>query len=311
MGKLFLITAITICPFIGFSQIYTPGGVIQGSSSGTSNQIGIGTANPSAKLDISPGSMLGGLLIKTTTAPSLGGGYSTTPYALQVKKYDMSLEPISTNTFFTIDGSGRTRIGSQVQSIGSADNLAVGSSMGVYESSSKYIRLGYGLPGDPFGGSFHGISWKESSGSELFQIGSEGKLPILNLSPSGAVGINTTDIQSGAYSLYVNGKMISEESVVKLKADWPDYVFSENYDLLTIDDLRIYISKNGKLPYLPSAEEVSSNGASLGENQTHLVRLVEELTLRLLDMDERVQELEAQLSKQKAQHHGEKGDSAE
>jgi hypothetical protein len=93
-------------------------------------------------------------------------------------------------------------------------------------------------------------------------------------------------------------KAIAEEVVVKLQTNWPDYVFAPNYTMLTNAQLRQYITQNGKLPYLPSAAEVAENGLPLGEAQTQLTRLVEELTLRLLQMEERIVELEGQLAKQ-------------
>jgi hypothetical protein len=107
-----------------------------------------------------------------------------------------------------------------------------------------------------------------------------------------------TDLAPADYKLCIGGKAIAEEVVVRLQNTWPDYVFEPTYTMLTNAQLRQYIATNGKLPYLPSAVEVAENGVALGETQTQLTRLVEELTLRLLERKERVQELESQLAEE-------------
>lgn len=53
----------------------------------------------------------------------------------------------------------------------------------------------------------------------------------------GNIGIRTTDIPTD-YSLAIDGKAIMEEVKVQLKAEWPDYVFKDNYDLKSIDSLK-------------------------------------------------------------------------
>jgi hypothetical protein len=130
------------------------------------------------------------------------------------------------------------------------------------------------------------MTFRYANGSPFFQLTPEAKV---------LIGTNSAP---GDYMLYIGGKAIAEEVVVKLQTKWPDYVFEPTYTMLTNAQLRAYIAQNGKLPYLPSATEVAENGVALGETQTQLTRLVEELTLRLLEMEERVQELESQLAEE-------------
>lgn len=47
---------------------------------------------------------------------------------------------------------------------------------------------------------------------------------------------------------------------------------------------------------MADAQSVAQDGLPLGETQAQLTRLVEELTYRLLEMDERIAELESQLA---------------
>ncbi len=111
------------------------------------------------------------------------------------------------------------------------------------------------------------------SGTENFAI-TYGTVKALQITPNQKVLIGT-DLALGDYKLYIGGKAIAEEVVVKLQTNWPDYVFAPDYTMLTNAQLRQYITENGKLPYLPAAEEVAENGVALGETQTQLTRLVE------------------------------------
>jgi hypothetical protein len=89
------------------------------------------------------------------------------------------------------------------------------------------------------------------------------------------------------YALAVNGKAIAEEVRVELKASWPDYVFSDEYQLMPLDQLKKEIETNQHLPGIPSAAEMTAQGGiDLGDMQTRLVEKVEELTLYILQLKE-------------------------
>jgi hypothetical protein len=75
-------------------------------------------------------------------------------------------------------------------------------------------------------------------------------------------------------------------------ATFPDYVFESDYNLLPLSELRNFISDNGRLPNMPSAQEIEENGADLGELNRLLVEKVEELTLYILEMEERLAKVE-------------------
>lgn len=65
---------------------------------------------------------------------------------------------------------------------------------------------------------------------------------------------------------------------------FPDYVFKQNYDLMSIADLSDFIEKHHKLPGLPSADEVEKSGLDIGKITTKLVEKVEELTIYLIEI---------------------------
>ncbi|TVR38463.1 MAG: hypothetical protein EA392_09765, partial [Cryomorphaceae bacterium] len=146
----------------------------------------------------------------------------------------------------------------------------------------EYIKLRYNTQPQ--------IRWSSSEGENLlFQH--EGQNPdvtVMALSPDGKVGIGTNDFV-GNHSLYVEGSMIMEEGFVKLKANWPDYVFQPDYHLMPLDELGTYIGTYGRLPGMPSAAQVAEEGAAIGENQRLLTEKVEELTLYLLEISSQLQ----------------------
>ena len=93
----------------------------------------------------------------------------------------------------------------------------------------------------------------------------------------GKVGINTVnDVDD--YALAVNGGILSTKVFIKEVNQWPDHVFSEDYDLLPLDALNDYIETHHHLPGIPSEAAVIQNGYDLHEMQALLLEKVEELT---------------------------------
>ena len=101
----------------------------------------------------------------------------------------------------------------------------------------------------------------------------------------GAVGIGTAGIPvPSGYIFAVDGKAIMEEVEVQLSADWPDYVFEDDYDLPSLDDLARHVKSKKHLPGIPSAAEMDGQRLPLGEMQSKLLEKVEELTLYVLQL---------------------------
>lgn len=106
------------------------------------------------------------------------------------------------------------------------------------------------------------------------------------------LGINTDSIPED-YMLAVKGRVIATEVRVKNSNNWPDYVFSNEYDLLPIEDLETFISKEQHLPDVPSAEEVVAQGGSdVGEMNKILLQKVEELTLYIIQLNKKIEAME-------------------
>lgn len=103
-----------------------------------------------------------------------------------------------------------------------------------------------------------------------------------------------TSTGASGYKLSVDGKGIFTEVRVLEVANWPDYVFLPNYDLKSLEDLKVFIDDNGHLPNIPSAKEVEKEGIPLGEMQKNLLEKIEELTLYMIQVDDEIKNLKSE-----------------
>jgi hypothetical protein len=105
----------------------------------------------------------------------------------------------------------------------------------------------------------------------------------------GNVGIGTT---SPDQKLTVNGTIHTKEVIVDLSVPGPDYVFEKDYNLLSLSEIEKYIVAHKHLPEVPSAKEMEENGVNLKEMNMLLLKKVEELTLYLIEMNEKINALQ-------------------
>jgi hypothetical protein len=115
----------------------------------------------------------------------------------------------------------------------------------------------------------------------------------INVNELGNVGIGVSTVPNN-YKLAVAGAIIATKVTVKLQANWPDYVFNKNYELPSLQSVESFIKTNNHLPGVPSADKVKKEGIDLGDNQTILLKKVEELTLYIIDQDKKIVKLQAE-----------------
>nr|WP_321485474.1 hypothetical protein [uncultured Draconibacterium sp.] len=100
--------------------------------------------------------------------------------------------------------------------------------------------------------------------------------------------------------LTVNGKIHTKELRIDVNVPAPDYVFHKDYKLLPFSELEKFIRRNKHLPDIPSAKEMQREGLTLSEMSFLLLKKTEELTLYIIDHDERIALLEETSNNQKS-----------
>lgn len=133
-------------------------------------------------------------------------------------------------------------------------------------------------------------------GTNDIAIRPAGKMTIYANS-SGNVGIGTS--QTGSYKLAVEGKIAcrSELRVFDPGVTFPDYVFDKNYDLRSLDEVKQYIQDYKHLPDVPSAQEIAREGVELAKMNALLLKKIEELTLYLIQQENKINELKKNIKK--------------
>jgi hypothetical protein len=107
----------------------------------------------------------------------------------------------------------------------------------------------------------------------------------------GEVGIGTAPQQG--YKLNVDGKVGVREIFVRSSGNWPDFVFDEDYKLMSLKETENFIKKNKHLPGMRPAIEIEKQGQPLGEIQKQQQEHIEKLYIYILQLEKRIQQLES------------------
>jgi hypothetical protein len=170
-------------------------------------------------------------------------------------------------------------------SIGGSVRFSLGRENEVYVGSKSFLMF----PSDSPGG--QDMLWIDMANTSLpeYQI-----ITLKNHS-----GKTIFDIQQNGI-MHVAGTVMT--SAVEVKPDaWADDVFSSDYKLLSLSELKEYIKVNSHLPGIPSEKEVKDKGIDLGEMNATLLRKVEELSLYIIQQNNEITLLKKELEGVKTQ----------
>jgi hypothetical protein len=130
----------------------------------------------------------------------------------------------------------------------------------------------------------HGIS-TETNNNNTIAFSVRNNYPVgCTFCPAPTAPIVFTPTNEETFVVLGSGHVYATEITVKNFPVFPDYVFNENYDLLSLYEIEQYINKYNHLPNIPSAKEVADKGLSLGDMQVKQMEKIEELTLHLIEM---------------------------
>jgi uncharacterized coiled-coil protein SlyX len=272
----------------------------------TNTNVGIGTNNPIAKLEIT-GSLPDGQTFtnsqdRNSKSAIFSGGSIVNPSisSRMINFYDFPVSNFNPKSrfWFSIDdrsdnqrlrifaetgGSGTFVLNDKNQTEYFAINEDGNSNvfMQLAKSNSRVIIGGYG-------------DYPNSLGHKLFVQNGSAKIEG-NILTDANIGIGTSNFVDGAntYRLSVKGKVRAEE--VKVYNTWADYVFNPAYELPTLKQVESYIAQNGHLPNVPSAKEITERGLELGEMSKIQQEKIEELTLYLIQQNKEIEELKSQM----------------
>lgn len=101
------------------------------------------------------------------------------------------------------------------------------------------------------------------------------------------------------FKLYVEKGIRTERIRVDIadQNGWADYVFEESYTPMPTAELEDFIKKYKHLPGVPSTSEVLENGLDLAEMNKILLEKIEELTLKIIELEKSNIEVQKTLNK--------------
>jgi hypothetical protein len=247
----------------GFNQASGDNNIIIGANSDLPNLTG------SNQLNI--GNVIYGTGVNSSTIGVGNIGIGTTSPRSKLETIGTGMFSSAANgSSFLIDGTN-LETGNNYSNV----RLVAGSALG-----SGYLKTSL----DSYGGYF---SWTKNSSS--------GPVEVMRIdATSGNVGIGTA---SPSEMLSVSGN-VRAKKVIVTQSGWADYVFEPSYKLPSLDSISSFIKANKHLPEIPSAAEVEMSGQDMGEIQKLLLKKVEELTLYMIEQNNKITAQQETIQKQ-------------
>lgn len=218
---------------------------------------------------------------------------------------------VAATLFLARDGS-KVQLGNGTEGTGTKLHITSGNDVDLSNANSGYLMMG-SQTGTNLVADINEIQVRNNgAASHLYLQNNGGSVFIgdaTDFNSSHRLGVNGNTVITGAlrvgttvtpagYKLAVDGKVICTEVLVRVVANWPDYVFDEQYQLRPLPDLEAFIRKHHHLPGIPDAAAMEANGISLGEMQKLQMQKIEELTLYIIELRKEIDALKKTTTQQ-------------
>lgn len=199
--------------------------------------------------------------------------------------YFWNLGGANGKSIMTLMNSGNIGIGVDLPSA----KLDINGNLRLRDSSAPTWDIGFGSNGDPV--RFLSIDVVNSFLPE----------DPLELVYSRGSGVKIGRDNSDNKYLKVFG-LIEAKEIKVLSNINSDFVFENNYELMSLSEVESFIIKNKHLPDVPSAKEFKEKGQNLAEVDNMLLRKIEELTLYTIEQNKRLEQQNQEIIKLKTQN---------
>jgi hypothetical protein len=88
----------------------------------------------------------------------------------------------------------------------------------------------------------------------------------------------------------------------------PDYVFEEDYELMSLEDLDAYVKEQHHLPDVPSEATIKAEGLNVTKTQMLLLKKIEELTLYTIQQQEQIEAQQQQFLREQSEVRSQRKD---
>lgn len=184
----------------------------------------------------------------------------------------------------------------------------LGGNVGIRTSSanaSLSVARGTGTDGTAaFFGTTHVSHFNYGTNEDTYiRGGKNGSKVIINDGSLGAVVIGDVSSFPAGYKLFVDDGILTERLRVAVNgsANWADYVFADDYQLMPLEQVEEFINNNNHLPNVPSAEQMVDSGIDVATVDAKLMEKIEELTLYMIEMKKEMKKLKEENASIKSQ----------
>jgi len=292
------------CGFIHSSlnaqNVWPNNGSITVESTTLSN-VGIGLTNPASMLHLhgTQNFMIPGVAIIDG-----GQGVGTAPMSFGPTsriQFTNTNIPINTHRGFELRQSGFDMYFNNLENRGNIHISAIGTPTMTFHSEAKRIFVGgiFGAGSQLSNIDYASFNIGRSSDNGLYVRATKFEnygIRIESMNKQNAFEIINSDVTDvnlkKCFNITGEGYVFARRYTTTL-GPIADYVFEPTYKLMPLGDLRTYLSTHKHLPNVPSTHQTETEETDLGEFVKVLLEKIEESTLYILQLEERIKVLEA------------------